>query len=310
MFKITPLTMFHRAVLSSLTSSVTSSDMLSEVLLSCGPAKHWKHQFVDNTIAPSVGRKYLHIASGSPDLPARIIERIRLEETEQRSDSRFRHDSGDADIALHPPLKSRVIVADTKLKSIEECQEQCLRMYRRAQSEGQPVSEGCSPEYVHLCAENPEWLPFNNEQFDSVSVAFGLHAVGDVQLFCSEALRVLRLGGKLHLLDFSSAMHHPSAGIPNAALTMVIKALALDSKSHNAQRCPAEENQLEDAMLDIGFSQVETTALGSGLASVVTATKSASEYRHFERRQRVVYERRGSLSGEEEAMELAIKGSQ
>ncbi len=60
---------------------------------------------------------------------------------------------------------------------------------------------------------NAQNLPFNNNQFDVYTIAFGLRNVTDIDLALREAYRVLKPGGKYFCLEFSK--------IPNAPLSKV-----------------------------------------------------------------------------------------
>jgi demethylmenaquinone methyltransferase/2-methoxy-6-polyprenyl-1,4-benzoquinol methylase len=59
-------------------------------------------------------------------------------------------------------------------------------------------------ERVGLCIASCEALPFSNNTFDSVTIAFGIRNVVDRVLGLREILRVLRPGGKLVVLEFST----------------------------------------------------------------------------------------------------------
>ena len=67
---------------------------------------------------------------------------------------------------------------------------------------GKVVVEGLS-EQVELVRGNAEQLPFADESFDRVSVAFGVRNYENLQKGLSEACRVLRHGGKLVVLELS-----------------------------------------------------------------------------------------------------------
>ncbi len=46
-------------------------------------------------------------------------------------------------------------------------------------------------------------LPFNNDTFDFLTIAFGIRNIPDVDVFLSESLRVLKPGGKLLILELT-----------------------------------------------------------------------------------------------------------
>jgi demethylmenaquinone methyltransferase/2-methoxy-6-polyprenyl-1,4-benzoquinol methylase len=51
---------------------------------------------------------------------------------------------------------------------------------------------------------NAEALPFPDRSFDAVTIAFGIRNVPRIELALTEALRVLRLGGRFLCLEFST----------------------------------------------------------------------------------------------------------
>lgn len=67
---------------------------------------------------------------------------------------------------------------------------------------GKVIVEGLS-ERVDLLRGNAEQLPFADESFDRVSVAFGVRNYENLQKGLSEACRVLRHDGKLVVLELS-----------------------------------------------------------------------------------------------------------
>ena len=67
---------------------------------------------------------------------------------------------------------------------------------------GKVVVEGLS-EQVELVRGNAEQLPFADESFDRVSVAFGVRNYEDLTQGLTGACRVLRRGGKLVVLELS-----------------------------------------------------------------------------------------------------------
>jgi demethylmenaquinone methyltransferase/2-methoxy-6-polyprenyl-1,4-benzoquinol methylase len=56
---------------------------------------------------------------------------------------------------------------------------------------------------------NAEHLPFADQSFDAVTMAFGLRNVTDKQSALNEIKRVLKVGGKAHILEFSKVQVEP-----------------------------------------------------------------------------------------------------
>ncbi|NND64937.1 MAG: ubiquinone/menaquinone biosynthesis methyltransferase, partial [Gammaproteobacteria bacterium] len=62
-------------------------------------------------------------------------------------------------------------------------------------------NDGCSG--CHFAQANAEQLPFGDDTFDVVTIAFGLRNVTDKDQALSSMLRVLKPGGRLVVLEFS-----------------------------------------------------------------------------------------------------------
>ena len=61
---------------------------------------------------------------------------------------------------------------------------------------------------VQYCLANAEHLPFADNSFNCVSIAFGLRNVTDKQQALNEMYRVIKPGGKLIVLEFSHPTHN------------------------------------------------------------------------------------------------------
>lgn len=60
-----------------------------------------------------------------------------------------------------------------------------------------------TPLEVEFVCANAEALPYEDNTFDIYTIAFGLRNVPRTELAISEALRVLKKGGKFQCLEFS-----------------------------------------------------------------------------------------------------------
>lgn len=56
---------------------------------------------------------------------------------------------------------------------------------------------------VIFLAGDGEDIPFSNESFDAVTIAFGIRNMGDIKQNLSEMYRILKPGGELIILEFS-----------------------------------------------------------------------------------------------------------
>jgi demethylmenaquinone methyltransferase/2-methoxy-6-polyprenyl-1,4-benzoquinol methylase len=67
------------------------------------------------------------------------------------------------------------------------------------------IAERRRDDCIAFAEGNAEALPFADRSFDAVIIAFGIRNVPRMQLALMEAFRVLRIGGRFHCLEFSSA---------------------------------------------------------------------------------------------------------
>lgn len=57
---------------------------------------------------------------------------------------------------------------------------------------------------IRLVEGDAEHLPFGSDEFDAVTIAFGIRNFGDMDAGLREAVRVLRSGGRICILEFST----------------------------------------------------------------------------------------------------------
>ena len=120
-----------------------------------------------------------------------------------------------------------------------------------------------------------EKLPFPNNHFDCVSVAFGLRNMTHKDLALKEMLRVLRPGGKLLVLEFSQVWK-PLQPVYDTysfkLLPLMGKLLANDSDSYRylaeSIRMHPDQETLKQMMLDAGFGKVDFYNLSAGIVAL------------------------------------------
>ncbi len=123
-------------------------------------------------------------------------------------------------------------------------------------------------------------LPFQNESFDCVTVAFGLRNMADWDRALSEMARVLRPGGHLLVLDFSiptGALQplyrfYLHRCLPLLALIVTGQKAAYDYLGGSIEKFPSG-----GAMIDLiernGFTMATAEPMTGGIATMYVATR-------------------------------------
>lgn len=129
-------------------------------------------------------------------------------------------------------------------------------------------------------------LPFDENQFQCVTVAFGLRNIVDTDAGIAEMFRVCRPGGQVLVLEFSQPMLPVLKQLYgfyfSTVLPKVGQMLANNDKSAY-EYLPASVGQfpcgekLAARMREAGLTDVEYLPLTVGVATIYTGTKPASE---------------------------------
>jgi demethylmenaquinone methyltransferase/2-methoxy-6-polyprenyl-1,4-benzoquinol methylase len=125
-----------------------------------------------------------------------------------------------------------------------------------------------------------EKLPFPDNYFDCVSVAFGLRNMTHKDLALKEMLRVLKPGGRLLVLEFSHVWKplQPAYDAYSFKLLPVMgKLLASDADSYRylaeSIRMHPDQETLKQMMLDAGFDKVDYHNLTAGVVAMHKGVK-------------------------------------
>lgn len=120
-----------------------------------------------------------------------------------------------------------------------------------------------------------EKLPFPDNYFDAVSVAFGLRNMTHKDLALKEMCRVLKPGGKLMVLEFSKVWKplSPFYDLYSfKALPIMGKLVAGDADSYQylaeSIRMHPDQETLKQMMLDVGFGKVDFHNLTGGVVAL------------------------------------------
>jgi demethylmenaquinone methyltransferase / 2-methoxy-6-polyprenyl-1,4-benzoquinol methylase len=122
---------------------------------------------------------------------------------------------------------------------------------------------------------NAEFLPFADNSFDCVIVAFGLRNMTHKDIALKEMQRVLKVGGRLLVLEFSKVWQ-PLEKIYDAysfkLLPFMGKLIAKDAESYQylaeSIRMHPDQETLKQMMTDAGLSRVDYYNLSAGVVAL------------------------------------------
>lgn len=182
------------------------------------------------------GHTVLDLAAGSGDLTQRLIQRV-----------------GD---------KGRVVSVDISRPMLQNCK-------RRM------IDRGIINNVAYVLSD-AEKLPFENRQFDCITIGFGLRNITRVQSALISMFRVLRPGGRILVLEFS----RPSSKILTrlydqysfAIIPRIGRAVTGDEDSYrylieSIRRHPDQE-RLQSMMTETGFEDVRYLNLMGGVVAL------------------------------------------
>jgi demethylmenaquinone methyltransferase / 2-methoxy-6-polyprenyl-1,4-benzoquinol methylase len=165
---------------------------------------------------------------------------------------------------IHP--EARIVAADF-----------CLPMLRRGKRKISPM------EPVHAVCADGLRLPFPDQTFDAVTIAFGIRNIRPRSGAFEEIRRVLKPGGRLCILEFGTAGRPVLKGFYNVYLRVVLPLVGrLVSRDKDAYRYLAEtiaafpgEEALGNELVAAGFEQVYYLPLTAGIVFIHVGLKGA-----------------------------------
>ncbi|MFL0801484.1 MAG: bifunctional demethylmenaquinone methyltransferase/2-methoxy-6-polyprenyl-1,4-benzoquinol methylase UbiE [Agarilytica sp.] len=129
---------------------------------------------------------------------------------------------------------------------------------------------------VSYAQADAQYLPFPDNTFDCITIAFGLRNVTDKALALSSMLRVLKPGGRLLVLEFSKPTNPLVEKIYDkysfSLLPAMGKIIANDSESYRylaeSIRMHPDQNTLKQMMEEAGFEQCKYHNMTGGVVAV------------------------------------------
>ncbi|MBX2837523.1 MAG: bifunctional demethylmenaquinone methyltransferase/2-methoxy-6-polyprenyl-1,4-benzoquinol methylase UbiE [Gammaproteobacteria bacterium] len=129
---------------------------------------------------------------------------------------------------------------------------------------------------VSYAQANAECLPFEDNHFDCITIAFGLRNVTDKNKALTSMYRVLKPGGRLLILEFSKPVLPLLSKAYDAysftALPMMGKLVANDAESYKylaeSIRMHPDQNTLKSMMTEAGFDRAEYQNFTGGVVAL------------------------------------------
>ncbi|AOV15687.1 bifunctional demethylmenaquinone methyltransferase/2-methoxy-6-polyprenyl-1,4-benzoquinol methylase [Acidihalobacter aeolianus] len=129
---------------------------------------------------------------------------------------------------------------------------------------------------LHFAQVNAEALPFSDNHFDLITIAFGLRNVTDKDAALRSMYRVLRPGGRLLVLEFSKPVLPGLGKVYDAysftALPLMGRMVTGDADSYRylaeSIRMHPDQQTLQEMMAAAGFERVNYYNLTGGIVAV------------------------------------------
>ena len=127
-----------------------------------------------------------------------------------------------------------------------------------------------------------QYLPFPDDSFDCITIAFGLRNVTDKDLALRSMLRVLKPGGRLLVLEFSKPTNPLLSKAYDTYSFSVLPLMGdwwpmtADSYQYLAEsiRMHPDQETLKDMMEDAGFSRCEYHNMTGGIVALHKGVKA------------------------------------
>jgi demethylmenaquinone methyltransferase / 2-methoxy-6-polyprenyl-1,4-benzoquinol methylase len=156
----------------------------------------------------------------------------------------------------------------------------CLPMLQRARSKQTKTNPGDLN--LSFIEADTEQLPFPDNKFQAVTVAFGIRNVSETKRGMSEMLRVCKPGGVVAILEFSRPTFPGLSQLYDAyfrwVLPKIVQSLSKnDQSAYNYLPASVREFPSGRAMMDlmesIGLRDVKQTPMTFGVATLYMGTK-------------------------------------
>jgi 2-methoxy-6-polyprenyl-1,4-benzoquinol methylase len=231
-------------------SSVAPSYDIMNDLMSGGLHRLWKDRLVE-MLAPFPGTKHIDVAGGTGDVAFRVLRAIQGAEGLQSNNegSNLR--------------KGGVTVFDINPEMLEEGKKKA-------------TSLALDLDRLTWVEGSAEELPFEDNTFDSYTIAFGIRNVTNRQAALNEAYRVIKPGGRFLCLEFSKVTLPGLKEIYDEYSFRVIpevgKLIAGDAESYRylveSIRLFPDQEEFKRMIEDARFQMVKYENLTAGIVAI------------------------------------------
>ena len=226
--------------------SVASNYDLMNDAMSVGIHRVWKNMTITR-LNPQPGERLLDVAGGTGDIARRFIKAA--------EEVRIRR-GGKSASAVICDINDQMLLAGIDAEK----------------DRGMDLSRVCG---------NAEMLPFEDSQFDVVTISFGIRNVTDRMAALREFRRVLKPGGRLAILEFSTPPSKAISAAYDAYSFAIIprlgQVLTGDRDSYqylveSIRKFPRQE-QFAEMIREAGFANVAYQDFTTGVAALHTGWK-------------------------------------
>ncbi|XP_029017800.1 2-methoxy-6-polyprenyl-1,4-benzoquinol methylase, mitochondrial [Betta splendens] len=248
-------------------------DVMNDAM-SLGIHRLWKDKLL-HVMCPQPGARLLDVAGGTGDIAFRFLEYIRFQqERQRRRETRAVETPSWQELSTNystededGPRESKAVVCDINKEMLKVGKQ-------KADSMG--LVSGLS-----WVVGDAEELPFDDEQFDIYTIAFGIRNVTRIDQALQEARRVLKPGGRFMCLEFSKVTNPVLASLYDAYSFQMIpilgEVIAGDWKSYqylveSIRKFPDQE-RFKEMIEDAGFYCVQYHNLTGGVVALHSGFK-------------------------------------
>jgi len=134
---------------------------------------------------------------------------------------------------------------------------------------------------ITMTLGDSEDLPFEDNYFDALTVGFGVRNFEHLEIGLAEMLRVIRVGGKVIILEFSKPKKFPIKQgygfISKYIIPFFGKRISKDEKAYaylpESIAAFPEGQEMIDILTKLGYKDVEAELVSGGIATIYSGVK-------------------------------------